>query len=74
MKRKELDFSNINYADFKEQFAKAIKGTIQEIDAAKAAQVAKLTQDKAKLELQIAGLKKKSSDIQTQIDKLEGKV
>lgn len=72
MKRKELDFSNINYSNFREQLTKAIRGVVQE-DAAKAAQVAKLTQDRAKLELQIAALKKKSLDIQTQIDKLEGK-
>lgn len=68
-----MDFSKINYSTFREQLKKVIKGTLQEIDAAKSAQVAKLTQDKAKLELQIAALKKKSIDIQTQIDKLEGK-
>jgi len=73
MKRKELDFSSINYAGFREQIAKAIKGVIHE-DAAKTAAVAKLTQDKAKLQVQIAALQKKSSDIQIQIDKLEGKV
>lgn len=73
MKRKELDFSSINYSNFREQLVKAIKGTIQEVDAAKSAQIAKLNQDKAKLEVQIATLKKKSLDIQTQIDKLEGK-
>jgi hypothetical protein len=72
MKNKEIDFSNINYSSFREQLQKAIRGVVKE-DAINAAQVAKLTQDKAKLELQIATLKKKSSDIQTQIDKLEGK-
>lgn len=72
MKNKEIDFSSINYTSFREQLQKAIRGVVKE-DAVNAAQVAKLTQDKAKLELQIAVLKKKSSDIQTQIDKLEGK-
>lgn len=72
MKRKELDFSNINYASFREQITKVIKGIVHE-DAAKTAQVAKLTQDKAKLQVQIAALQKKSSEIQIQIDKLEGK-
>lgn len=73
MKRKELDFSNINYAGFREQISRAIRGIVHE-DAAKAAQVAKLNQEKAKVQVQIAALQKKSSDIQIQIDKLEGKV
>ena len=72
MKRKDSDFSSINYSSFREQLSKVIRGVVQE-DAAKTAAIAKLTQDRAKLQVQIATLQKKSSDIQIQIDKLEGK-
>ena len=70
MKNKEIDYSTISYGTFREQLRAANEKPLHEVDAAK---VAILTQAKAKLQLQIAGLQKKAADLQVQIDKLEGK-
>lgn len=86
MKRKDIDFSNINYSSFREQLVKAIKSTIQEdeVEGKNAAQLTALNQQKVKLDLQIAvekdkftkkmePLEKKSSELKKLIDKLQGK-
>jgi hypothetical protein len=73
MKKKELDYSAISYHSFREQLRAASKKPIQEVDAATTQKVADLTQQKAKLQVQIALLQKKAADMQAQIDKLEGK-
>jgi hypothetical protein len=72
MKNKDIDYTSLDYTQFKKQFSslnelESAAGSADELKAAD------LITQKAKLDQQIAGLQKKKAELQKQIDAIEKK-
>jgi hypothetical protein len=72
MDNKDIDYTNLNYTNFKRQLKKFLYEE-EQLDPAKVAQAAKLQQQKADLEKQIAALGVKRALLVKQIDALNTK-
>jgi hypothetical protein len=72
MDNKDIDYTSLNYTNFKRQLKKFLYEEDQ-LDPAKVAQAAKLQQQKADLEKQIAALGVKQALLIKQIDALKTK-
>ena len=72
MDHKTIDYTNLNYSLFKEQF-KSLNELESAASAADTTKAADLASQKAKLDQQIAALQKKKAELQKQIDALEKK-